>query len=100
MTLLPTVAAPSRRSIPDGACQFTRGMGMSCTWEKERGFGERSWRSMGAPGGSGRLDTPPGGETRPLAAEPPPPRARVSRLESPQTPSLCDHQVALLGRLR
>jgi len=46
MTLLPTVAAPSRRSIPDGACQFTRGMGMSCTWEKERGFGERSWRSM------------------------------------------------------
>ena len=30
--------------IPDGACQFTRGMGMSCTWEKERGFGERSWR--------------------------------------------------------
>jgi peroxiredoxin (alkyl hydroperoxide reductase subunit C) len=30
--------------LPDGACQFTRGMGMSCTWEKERGFGERSWR--------------------------------------------------------
>lgn len=30
--------------IPDGACQFTRGMGMTCTWEKERGFGERSWR--------------------------------------------------------
>ena len=30
--------------IPDGACQFTRGVGMSCTWEKERGFGERSWR--------------------------------------------------------
>lgn len=30
--------------IPDGACLFTRGMGMSCTWEKERGFGERSWR--------------------------------------------------------
>jgi len=30
--------------IPDGACQFTRGMGMSCTWTKERGFGERSWR--------------------------------------------------------
>ena len=44
--LLPTVAASSRRSIPDGACQFTRGMGMSCTLEKERGFGERSWRSM------------------------------------------------------
>jgi len=30
--------------IPDGHCHFTRGMGMSCTWEKERGFGERSWR--------------------------------------------------------
>jgi thioredoxin-dependent peroxiredoxin len=30
--------------IPDGACLFTRGMGMSCTWASERGFGERSWR--------------------------------------------------------
>jgi peroxiredoxin len=30
--------------IPDGACLFTRGMGMSCTWDSERGFGERSWR--------------------------------------------------------
>eukprot|EP00961_Rhodomonas_salina_P003001 41171-Rhodomonas_salina.3 len=30
--------------LPDGACLFTRGMGMSCVWEKERGFGERSWR--------------------------------------------------------
>ena len=30
--------------LPDGACSFTRGMGMSCTWEGERGFGERSWR--------------------------------------------------------
>lgn len=30
--------------LPDGAALFTRGMGMSCTWEKERGFGERSWR--------------------------------------------------------
>mmetsp|Transcript_6462 Transcript_6462/g.14107 ORF Transcript_6462/g.14107 Transcript_6462/m.14107 type:complete len:130 (-) Transcript_6462:350-739(-) len=30
--------------IPDGACQFTRGMGMSCVWSKNRGFGERSWR--------------------------------------------------------
>lgn len=30
--------------IPDGAALFTRGMGMSCTWEQERGFGERSWR--------------------------------------------------------
>jgi hypothetical protein len=30
--------------IPDGACLFTRGMGMSCTWSTERGFGERSWR--------------------------------------------------------
>lgn len=30
--------------IPDGACAFTRGMGMSATWEQERGFGERSWR--------------------------------------------------------
>ena len=28
--------------IPDGACHFTRGVGMSCTWESERGFGERS----------------------------------------------------------
>jgi thioredoxin-dependent peroxiredoxin len=27
--------------LPDGACLFTRGMGMSCTWD---GFGERSWR--------------------------------------------------------
>ena len=30
--------------IPDGACQFTRGMGMSTIWSSERGFGERSWR--------------------------------------------------------
>ena len=30
--------------IPDGAALFTRGMGMSCIWESERGFGERSWR--------------------------------------------------------
>jgi thioredoxin-dependent peroxiredoxin len=30
--------------IPDGACLFTRGMGMSCVWEAQRGFGERSWR--------------------------------------------------------
>lgn len=30
--------------IPDGAALFTRGMGMSCTWTSERGFGERSWR--------------------------------------------------------
>ena len=30
--------------LPDGACLFTRGMGASCTWEQERGFGERSWR--------------------------------------------------------
>jgi len=30
--------------LPDGACQFTRGMGMTCTWTTERGFGERSWR--------------------------------------------------------
>jgi peroxiredoxin len=30
--------------IPDGNCQFTRKMGMSCTWSEERGFGERSWR--------------------------------------------------------
>ena len=28
--------------IPDGACQFTRGMGMSCRWDAD--FGERSWR--------------------------------------------------------
>jgi peroxiredoxin len=30
--------------IPDGAALFTRGMGMSCMWDSERGFGERSWR--------------------------------------------------------
>lgn len=30
--------------LPDGAAHFTRGMGMSCVWESERGFGERSWR--------------------------------------------------------
>jgi len=30
--------------IPDGACLFTRGMGMSTVWDTERGFGERSWR--------------------------------------------------------
>eukprot|EP01041_Mallomonas_annulata_P010257 gene10257-21400_t len=30
--------------LPDGACLFTRGMGASCTWDSERGFGERSWR--------------------------------------------------------
>jgi len=30
--------------IPDGACLFTRGMGFSCKWDSERGFGERSWR--------------------------------------------------------
>jgi len=30
--------------IPDGAAHFTRGMGMSCMWDSNRGFGERSWR--------------------------------------------------------
>eukprot|EP01039_Chlorochromonas_danica_P002155 gene2155-2353_t len=30
--------------LPDGAAHFTRGMGMACVWESERGFGERSWR--------------------------------------------------------
>jgi thioredoxin-dependent peroxiredoxin len=30
--------------LPDGAALFTRGMGMSCVWDTERGFGERSWR--------------------------------------------------------
>eukprot|EP00592_Proboscia_alata_P006275 CAMPEP_0194357846 /NCGR_PEP_ID=MMETSP0174-20130528/5270_1 /TAXON_ID=216777 /ORGANISM="Proboscia alata, Strain PI-D3" /LENGTH=205 /DNA_ID=CAMNT_0039128033 /DNA_START=60 /DNA_END=677 /DNA_ORIENTATION=+ len=30
--------------VPDGSALFTRGMGMSATWEQERGFGERSWR--------------------------------------------------------
>jgi peroxiredoxin len=30
--------------LPDGACLFTRGMGMSSVWDSERGFGERSWR--------------------------------------------------------
>ena len=32
------------KMLPDGACMFTRGMGASCTWDSERGFGERSWR--------------------------------------------------------
>ena len=26
--------------IPDGACLFTRGMGMNCSWTTERGFGK------------------------------------------------------------
>lgn len=30
--------------LPDGAALFTRGMGMSCVWDTQRGFGERSWR--------------------------------------------------------
>ena len=30
--------------LPDGACLFTQGMGMKCTWTSERGFGDRSWR--------------------------------------------------------
>ena len=30
--------------IPDGAALFTRGMSMSCMWDSNRGFGERSWR--------------------------------------------------------
>ena len=30
--------------IPDGACNFTRKVGMNCVWDSERGFGERSWR--------------------------------------------------------
>jgi peroxiredoxin len=30
--------------VPDGAVAFTRGMGFSCLWDTERGFGERSWR--------------------------------------------------------
>jgi peroxiredoxin len=30
--------------IPDGVTHFTRGMGMSCLWDTQRGFGERSWR--------------------------------------------------------
>ena len=30
--------------IPDGACLFTKAVGMNCTWDSERGFGERSWR--------------------------------------------------------
>lgn len=34
----------SVKLIPDGAAAFTRGMGMSCLWDVERGFGERSWR--------------------------------------------------------
>ena len=30
--------------LPDGAALFTRGMGMSCLWTSNRGFGERTWR--------------------------------------------------------
>lgn len=30
--------------LPDGAALFTRGMGMQCVWDSQRGFGERSWR--------------------------------------------------------
>lgn len=31
--------------LPDGGADFTRAMGMSCTWDSStRGFGERSWR--------------------------------------------------------
>ena len=30
--------------IPDGACEFTKAVAMNCTWNTERGFGERSWR--------------------------------------------------------
>lgn len=30
--------------LPDGAAEFTRGMGMSTMWDEQRGFGERSWR--------------------------------------------------------
>jgi len=30
--------------LPDGAAHFTRGMGFSCIWDTNRGFGERSWR--------------------------------------------------------
>ncbi len=30
--------------IPDGALHFTDFMGMTCNWDKNRGFGKRSWR--------------------------------------------------------
>ena len=30
--------------LPDGACRFTRAINMSCVWDSNRGFGERSWR--------------------------------------------------------
>ena len=30
--------------LPDGNAAFTRGMGMNVHWDKQRGFGERSWR--------------------------------------------------------
>jgi len=39
-----TLGFENVKLLPDGACQFTRGMGMSCVWDSERGFGERSWR--------------------------------------------------------
>lgn len=30
--------------IPDGNLDFTNGMGLTCKWDTNRGFGERSWR--------------------------------------------------------
>jgi peroxiredoxin len=41
---LNTLGFKNVKLIPDGAALFTRGMGMSCTWGSNRGFGERSWR--------------------------------------------------------
>ena len=38
------VLSPAHSLPPALQCLFTRGMGMSCTWDSERGFGERSWR--------------------------------------------------------
>ena len=32
--------------LPDAMCVFTRGMGMSCTWDE---LGERSWRYGSVP---------------------------------------------------
>ena len=69
--------------IPDGACLFTRGMGMSCTWEKERGFGERSWR-YSAVINDGKLEKIFVEVKRPPATLiPPPPPPHQRRLPIP-----------------
>ena len=36
--------------LPDGACLFTKAMGMMSDWTSLRGFGKRSWSFYGARG--------------------------------------------------